>query len=493
MVDTILIIEDEKLLGSELERHYSQQGYEVIWAQTYADAAKILRSKKVDPSVILSDLNLPDGNGLDLMEKNKFRVPGCEWVFLTGYGDVPDSVHALRIGAFDFLTKPCPLEQLDMTIHSALRSAKAQSQLLSDTQGASQRYTPEAMLGDSHVAEQTRQMLQQLSQVPFSAMILTGETGTGKGLATRILHYNSPRAQKPLVELNCAALPKDLLESELFGHEAGAFTGSKGRHRGLVEQASGGTLFLDEIGEMPLDLQSKLLKILEDHKFRRLGGEREITVDIQVIAATNKNLQNEIRDGNFRMDLYHRLSVFELELPTLRERIEDLHQLVPHFVNEYNLKSNKNVTEVSAHAWEMMQHYTWPGNIRELRNVLERCVMLSTSEQLPEQWLQLQAKSTANDKPVFDSQQAQPDTCAFDENPSTVTDATTSTHIAQPGAYPGTQLCLPTDGSMSYDEMEAEIIQKMLEECDDNVTEVARKLKTTREKVRYRIDKYKLR
>jgi len=484
MADTLLIIEDETLLGSELERHYSQQGHEVIWAQTYADAVKILRSKKVDPLVILSDLNLPDGNGLDLMEQNKFRVPSCEWVFLTGYGDVPDSVRALRLGAFDFLTKPCPLEQLDMTIHSALRSAKAQSQLLSDTQGASQRYTPEAMLGDSHIAEQTRQMLQQLSQVPFSAMILTGETGTGKGLATRILHYNSPRAQKPLVELNCAALPKDLLESELFGHEAGAFTGSKGRHRGLVEQASGGTLFLDEIGEMPLDLQSKLLKILEDHKFRRLGGEREITVDIQIIAATNRNLQNEIRDGNFRMDLYHRLSVFELQLPTLRDRIEDIHQLVPYFVDEFNLKSKKNVTEVSIYAWELMQNYSWPGNIRELRNVLERCVMLSTSEQLPEQWLQLQADPIPSKQTSFPVE---------GENQQTITAPSISSNSINISHHGNSQLCLPTDGTMSYDEMEAKIIQKMLEECDDNVTEVARKLKTTREKVRYRIDKYNLR
>ncbi len=483
MADTILIIEDEALLGSELERHYNQQGYEVIWAKTYADAVKIISSKKVDPLVILSDLNLPDGNGLDLMEQNKFRVPGCEWIFLTGYGDVPDSVRALRLGAFDFLTKPCPLEQLDITIHSALRSAKAQNQLLKETHGASKQYTPDVMLGSSPVAEQTRQMLEQLSQVPFSAMIITGETGTGKGLATRILHYNSPRAQKPLVELNCAALPKDLLESELFGHEAGAFTGSKGRHRGLVEQAHGGTLFLDEIGEMPLELQSKLLKVLEDHKFRRLGGEHEITADIQVIAATNRNLQNEIRDGNFRMDLYHRLNVFDLRLPALRERIQDLHELVPHFVNEFNLKSSKNVTQISIQAWQAMEQYSWPGNIRELRNVLERCVMLSTTEQLPEQWLQLQAEpQLTTGKVTIDNTDKQ-----LNHN-NTVEPDNPVNMLAQTD-----RLCLAIDGSMSFDEMEAEIIRKMLEQYDNNVTEVARILKTTREKIRYRIEKYKIR
>ncbi len=461
MLDTILIIEDEHLLGSELQRHYNKLGYEVIWLQSYSEAQRKLHSKKFDPSLILSDLNLPDGNGLDLLEKYGKNMSSCEWIFLTGYGDVPDSVRALRLGAFDFLIKPCPLEQLDLIIRSALRSAHAQRRLQEKSNDASQRYAFETFIGSSDIAQQTQQLLKQLSQVPFSALILTGDTGTGKGLATRILHYNSKRAKESLIELNCAALPKDLLESELFGHEAGAYTGASSRHRGLVEQANGGTLFLDEIGEMPLALQAKLLKVIEDRKIRRLGSETEIEVDIQIIAATNRNLQNDINNGSFRADLYHRLSVFELHLPPLRERLEDLHELVPEIITEYNLKAGKNVSDISPRVWSMLEHYNWPGNVRELRNVLERCVILSTSSTLPEQWLQLQEipENIDTKKISFDSTEA---------------------------------ICFPTDGSIGLDEMNSEIVHTMLEKYDNNVSEVARILKTTREKIRYRIKKYQL-
>ncbi len=461
MIDTILIIEDEKLLGSELQRHYLKLGYEVIWLQSYAEAQRKLHSKKFDPSLILSDLNLPDGNGLDLLEEYGKNMSSCEWIFLTGYGDVPDSVRALRLGAFDFLTKPCPLEQLDLIIRSALRSANAQRRLQEKSKDASQRYAFETFIGSSNVAHQTQQLLRQLSQAPFSALILSGETGTGKGLATRILHYNSTRAKEPLIELNCSALPKDLLESELFGHEAGAYTGATSRHRGLVEQANGGTLFLDEIGEMPLDLQAKLLKVIEDRKIRRIGSETEIQVDIQIIAATNRNLQDDINNGTFRADLYHRLGVFELRLPTLRERLEDIRDLVPEIIAEFNLKAGKNVSKIPPHVWTILEQYNWPGNVRELRNVLERCVILSTSSNLPEQWLQLQVSAENINCPDL--------------------------------KHNSTGIYFPADGSMGLDDMISEIVSIMLKKYDNNVSEVARVLKTTREKVRYRIEKYQLR
>ena len=475
MPETLLIIEDEKLLGSELQRHYRGLDYEVVWAQTYADAENKLVTGSIDPLVILSDLNLPDGNGLDLLESFTHRLPGSEWVFLTGYGDVPDSVRALQLGAFDFLTKPCPQQQLDMTVHSALRSARAQRRVLNEISDASEQFAVERFLGSSVIARETQQMLRQLSQVPYSALILTGETGTGKGLAARILHYNSERAAQPMVELNCSALPREMLESELFGHEAGAFTGAKGRHRGLMEQAQGGTLFLDEIGEMPLDLQAKLLKVVEDRRVRRLGGEREISVDIQIIAATNRNLQDEIREGRFRSDLYHRLSVFELRLPSLRERIDDLHDLVPTFVAEFNLKAGKKVSQISDQARQNMAAYGWPGNVRELRNVIERCVILSTSNQLPEQWLQLRADELSS---TVDSD-------------SSTSSAALSPTLSNSDSHLG--LRFPTDGGMGLDDMVAEIIRAMLKRYDGNVTEVARVLKTTREKVRYRIEKYNIR
>jgi transcriptional regulator with PAS, ATPase and Fis domain len=301
-------------------------------------------------------------------------------------------------------------------------------------------------------------MIAQMAKVPFSSLIISGETGTGKGLIARILHCTGSRALAPLIEINCAALPRELLESELFGYEAGAFTGAKKRHRGLFEQAHTGTLFLDEIGEMDLDLQTKLLKAVEDFRIRRLGGETEITIDVQIIAATNLNLIQKVEQGLFRSDLYHRLNVMSLRVPALRERKQDLDELVPIFIADSNRKSAKNVKNISQHAWENLKSYDWPGNIRELRNVLERCVLLASDEDFPEQWLQLpnvSSKATVN-------------------------------HDNENGIY------LPLDGSLSLHDMEKYLIQEVLNRTDENVTAAARMLGTTRETLRYRVQKYNL-
>jgi len=262
MIETLLIIEDEKLLGSELSRHYRQSGWEVVLATNLSEARELLLNKKVDPLLILSDMNLPDGNALDFLEKIKKEItsstgskaqgalPGTfsEWLFLTGYGNVPDSVRALRLGAYDFLEKPCDLDRLDLIVASAARSASIQRRVADQTKHRHRRYSPDAYVGHSQQAQDIRQLLAKLTQVPFSALIIGGESGTGKGLAARILHYGGSRAQQPMIDVNCAALPRELLESELFGHEPGAFTGAAGRHRGLLEQADGVTMFMVEIG-----------------------------------------------------------------------------------------------------------------------------------------------------------------------------------------------------------------------------------------------------
>jgi DNA-binding NtrC family response regulator len=458
MSESLLIIEDEQLLGSELVRHYRRAGWEVVWARDAAEAERALFVRELQPLVVLSDINLPDGNGLDLLDKLRQRGGGGEWVFLTGYGEVPDSVRAMRLGAFDFLTKPCDQERLDIVIQGAARGARAQRRIRDENENRSRRYTPDSFVGSSRAAGTVREMLRKLTEVPFSALVITGETGTGKGLAARILHHAGPRAEGPLVEINCAALPRELLESELFGHEAGAFTGAKGRRRGLIEQAHGGTVFLDEIGEMPVDLQAKLLKVIEDRTLRRLGAESEIQVDVQVLAATNQNLEEQIREGDFRADLYHRLSVFSLELPPLRERKQDLDELVPLFVAEYNALAGKKVSEIGEPVWERLRGHSWPGNVRELRNVVERCVLFATDHRFPLDWLQLvSARET--------------DTVAGAE----VRDD---------------RLCLPLDGSMGLDDMVGRIIETSLARHGNNVAETSRALKTTREKVRYRMEKY---
>ncbi len=263
-----------------------------------------------------------------------------------------------------------------------------------------------------------------------------------------------------MIEVNCAALPRELLESELFGHEPGAFTGAVGRHRGLLEQADGGTLFMDEIGEMPLELQAKLLKVIEDHKVRRLGGEKEIQVDVQIVAASNRDLEKMSQAGTFRADLYHRLSVFRVLLPPLRTAIEDLDELVPILVAEYNAKAGRSVKEIPPEAWRKLKAHHWPGNVRELRNVIERCVLFAEGALLPVAWLQLSSQETAN----------------FSSN-SFVSD---------------NSICLPLDGSMALDDMDCFIIKTALERSGNNLTAAARDLGATRETLRYRVRKYNL-
>ena len=327
--ESLLLIEDEPVLAQELVRHFKRGGWETAHAPDLAKARAILRSGTLEPLVVLSDLSLPDGSGLDLLEEVRGADGGgaAEWIFLTGFGTIPDSVRALRLGAYDFLEKPCPMDRLELVVSGAARSAQAQRRLSDQATARNRRYGPEAFLGESAAARRVRSLLERLAAVPVQTLLIEGETGTGKGLVARILHHSGVRADQPLVEVNCAALPTDLLESELFGHEAGAFTGARSRHRGLMEQAHGGTLFLDEIGEMDPRLQAKLLKAVEDRRFRRVGGEREIEVDVQLFAASNRDLRTAVKDGDFREDLYHRLSVLSIDLPPLRERLDDLEPL----------------------------------------------------------------------------------------------------------------------------------------------------------------------
>jgi len=460
IIDTLLLIEDEDLLGEELTRHLRREGWEVARSRTIAEARRLIVDKAVDPLVVLSDMSLPDGNALDLLEAVKGRAAHGEWVFLTGYGTISDSVRGVRLGAYDFLEKPCDLERLDLVVAGAARSARAQRRIREQSAEQNRRYACEAFVGKSAAARRVRELLAKVAEVPFTAVLLAGETGTGKGLAARILHYSGRRRDGPLVEINCAALPRELLESELFGHEAGAFTGARGRRRGLMEQAHGGTLFLDEIGEMERELQAKLLTAIEDRRFRRVGGNDELAVDVQFVASSNRNLAERVKDGAFRADLFHRLSVFGVELPALRSRREDILDLVPLFVAEFNAKAGKSVRVIPDAVWSRLVAHDWPGNVRELRNVVERCVLLADGEVFPAQWLHLGRDAPGN--------------------------------AGEVAAFDGRHLALPLDGSMSLEEMDRRIIQAALERSNHNATAAARLLGSTRQTLRYRIEKYGL-
>ena len=460
MADTLLLIEDEPLLGNELTLHYRRDGWEVVTARTLAEARRVLLEQNLGPLVVLSDMSLPDGNALDFLEEVRRHAADGEWIFLTGYGGVADSVRALRLGAYDFLEKPCALERLDLVVVGAARSARAQRQWREHAAQQNRRYTLDSFVGNSPAAAEVRAMLARLASVPFSALMLGGETGSGKGLAARILHYTSARSGGPLVEVNCAALPHDLLESELFGHEAGAFTGATGRRRGLLEQAHGGTLFLDEIGDLSFDLQAKLLKAIEDRRLRRLGGSEEVSIDVQIIVASNRPIDRLVSEHSFREDLYHRLSVFSLELPPLRRRIQDLGELVPLFVAEFNAKAGKSVRIIPDPVWAQLRAHTWPGNVRELRNAVERCVLLSDADLFSAHWLHLGSELPP---------------------------------MSRGTAIADNVVRFPLDGTMSLDDMERDLINAALERSHRNVTAAARLLGTTRETLRYRIQKYGLR
>jgi len=454
--DTLLIVEDEALLGREMQRRFVKQGWDVVLSTNLADARRQLIDQQLRPLAVLADMNLPDGNSLDLLaELREHNQPVGEWIYLTAYGTIPDSVRALQLGAHDFIEKPVDDARLDLAVQRAARSARAQRRLSYAAASEAAKYPVAQFIGHSERAQDTRHMLIQIAQADFSALVLRGETGTGKGLAARILHYNGPRADGPMIEVNCAALPDELLESELFGHEAGAFTGAKNRREGLFEQADGGTLFLDEIGEMPLGLQAKLLKAVEDRTVRRVGGNREIQVDVTIIAATNRDLETEVAEKRFRGDLYHRLSVFQIALPSLKERIEDVKALVKTFVAEFNERRNDRVERISDDVWTQLSDYDWPGNVRELRNVVERCVLLSRGKALETRWLQLHS-ATNQPAPSVD----------------------------------GDAIRFPLDGSVTLDEVERRMIEEALRRERGNVTRAGAVLGVSRQTMRYRVEKH---
>jgi DNA-binding NtrC family response regulator len=377
MSDTLLLIEDEPLLSAELVRHFRREGFEVITASTLVEAKRLLLHDEVQPLVVISDMSLPDGNALDLLEAIRSEAMGGEWLFLTGYGGVADSVRALRLGAYDFLEKPCELDRLNLVVAGAARSARAQRQLRERAAAQNRRFTPAAFVGRSEAARSVRELLARLARAPFSTLLLTGETGTGKGLAARVLHYSGPRREGPLVEVNCAALPHDLLESELFGHARGAFTGAVGERKGLFEEADGGTIFLDEVGETSPGMQLRLLRVLQEGEIRRLGASVSRKVNVRVLAATNSDLEADVEAGRFRKDLYYRLDVFPIHLPPLRERVEDIPTLAEHFLRVYRERARRAVPAITADAMRDLRAYPFPGNVRELENEIERAVALA--------------------------------------------------------------------------------------------------------------------
>lgn len=381
MPGTILIVDDEDKLRSLLKRIIALEGFNVIEADNLRSAEKILDKESVD--IILCDVKLPDGNGVDFVLKVKKNQPNTEIILLTAYGNIADGVQAIKNGAFDYITKGDDNDRIIPLLHQALSKIELQKQsAITINNKTSTGFS--SIIGESRAIKDAISLAEKIAGTE-STVLLLGETGTGKEVFANAIHHASTRKNNPMVAINCSAFSKELLEGELFGHKAGAYTGATKDKKGLIEVADGGTLFLDEIGELNIDLQAKLLRVLENGEFIKLGDTKVSKANVRIIAATNRDLQKDIAQGHFREDLYYRLNVFTIDLPALRDRKEDIPALVTFFLARTSAKERKQPIDVSIAALQLLQQHNWKGNIRELKNVLERAAILSDGKEiLPE-------------------------------------------------------------------------------------------------------------
>jgi DNA-binding NtrC family response regulator len=378
MKGTILIIDDEEHLRGALSRILELEGYRVFQA---GDAKKgyLLLEQQPDFHLVITDVRLPGENGLQVLGNIKRNYPLCEVIVVTAYGTIQDGVQAMKLGAFDYVTKGDGDDQILVTVERAVEKAGMQRRILDLEKKLKTRFSFDKILGTSKEIKESILLAEKVAPAD-STVLLEGETGTGKELFAQSIHNASTRKNKPFIAVNCSAFPKDLLESELFGYKKGAFTGAISDKKGLFEEAHEGTLFLDEIGEMHYDLQAKLLRVLEEQTFTKIGDTKQVKVNVRILAATNLDLIKEVQGERFRPDLYYRLSVFKIRLPALRERIEDIEEMALFFIRFYSLKTNKQVTGMDPAFLAKLKQYDWPGNTRELKNIIERTVILTDDE-----------------------------------------------------------------------------------------------------------------
>lgn len=378
-MNSILIIDDEEKLRLLLKRIISLEGFAVLEANNIVSAQKVLEKEPVD--VVLCDVKLPDGNGVDFVRTIRQSYPLLEIILLTAFGNVPDGVQAMRNGAFDYIMKGDDNDKIVPLLNRALDKVQLAKKVEQLQKQVGEKYSFDTIIGGSPLIQQAVELAKKVAATDTTVLLL-GETGTGKEIFAQAIHHNSSRGNKSFVAVNCSSFSKELLESELFGHKAGAFTGAVKDKKGLFEEANGGTIFLDEIGEMPAELQARLLRVLETGEFIKVGDTKTLKVNVRTIAATNRDLQKEIETGHFRSDLFYRLSVFQISLPSLQQRAKDIPALAKHFVAVFAAKTNKPVPVLQKEYLEALQQYNWPGNIRELKNVIERSVILENGNEL---------------------------------------------------------------------------------------------------------------
>ena len=455
----VLVADDEDNLRRVLKAQLQHDGYEV---HTVADGEAVLRTlDEHHVDVLITDLRMPKLDGMRVLEKVSARFPRLPVIMITAHGTVDTAVEALKLGAFDYVTKPFDQAEFRSVVHKAARTRElAQAHVTGDPNERG-RYR---IIGQSEPMRQVYDVIEKVANTP-STVLITGESGTGKELIARALHENSARRRKPFVSVNCAAIPADLLESELFGYERGAFTGAVTSKPGRFELADGGTLFLDEIAEIPVSMQVKLLRAIQEQQFERVGGIKTISVDARLIAATNRDLKERIANGDFREDLYYRLNVVHIQLPPLRDRPSDIPLLIEHFVQRFNQKLDRSVTGFDDDALARVVRYGWPGNIRELENVVERCMIFAKDGQVGSAHLPPELRETPRADPILDAE--------IDTSPE------------------GTGLKEAVRKATL--KLEKEFIARALERTGGNVTHTARLLKISRKSLQNKMKELGLR
>ncbi|MFZ0429796.1 MAG: sigma-54 dependent transcriptional regulator [Acidobacteriota bacterium] len=453
---TVLVVDDERLVRWSIRQKLEAAGYNVFEADSCEAAYNLFQENL--PDLVTLDVRLPDGSGLKLLLDLKKLAPNTPIVMITAYGAVEDAVKALKIGAYDYLEKPINFDRLLHSVQNALETSTLREQVDRTKKEQKTTYSLDSIIGISTVIQQVKLLVRKVAVSEANTILVQGESGTGKDLVAKALHYESNRSRQPFMILNCAAIPEQLLESELFGHERGAFTDAKAMKKGLFELADGGSIFFDEISEMALNLQAKLLRVLEDQTFRRIGGVKDIQVDVRVICASNKDVEKMVEKQQFREDLFYRLSVIPITLAPLRERRDDIPVLIDHFIDLYNERFNKAVQGLSEEARKALDTYDWPGNVRELRNAIERAMILQDNGRL-----------------------------TLDVFPLRIAE-----YKGEPRSSGFNGLKIPDSGINLYD-VEKQLIQQSLIKSGGNQSKASRLLSITRDTLRYKMKKYGLR
>ncbi|HET6962639.1 MAG TPA: sigma-54 dependent transcriptional regulator [Terriglobia bacterium] len=455
---SILVVDDEKLIRWSMKQKLESWNYQVLEAENLKEARRILQQDT--PDLLTLDIKLPDGSGIDFLKQAKQVQPALPVIMITAFGVVDLAVQALKLGAYDFIEKPIDFEKLGNSIRNALETCRLKVQLAQVSHSNTSRFSLENIVGRSKAIREVLEMIQRLALAGATTLLVQGESGTGKDLVSRALHYQSNRRDHPFFALNCAAIPETLIETELFGYEKGAFTDAKTLKKGVFEMADGGTVFLDEISEMNLNLQSKFLRVLEDQTFRRVGGVKDISVNVQVVASTNRDLEAVVREGKFREDLFYRLSVIPIQIPPLRERKEDIPLLVEHFIQRYNTQFRKRVGQVSPDGMKLMLDYSWPGNIRELKNAIERAMILVDKDRIDVAHLPIRISDPSSVSPM-------------------------------PRASGNSLVHLPSEGA-GLEEIEKNLLEQALQYSHGNKTRASKLLKISRDTLRYKVKKHNL-